>query len=85
MKDFNQATYHAACVEIQFWKAGRTNFTCLLLTLIQHADRRNQERLRSAFPEVVQAFEDWEDAPDEAEFFRQHNERMQQLKDAKPT
>ena len=81
MKNFNQSAYHSACVEIQYWKTGRTNFTCQLLSLIQHADLMNKARLRTVFPEAVQALEEWEDAPNEAEFFRQHEERLRQLQD----
>jgi hypothetical protein len=34
-------------------------FTCYLLRLIVKADRENRERIRSAFPDEVEAFEHW--------------------------
>ena len=34
-------------------------FSAQLLRLISHADKENREKLRLAFPEVVEAYEDW--------------------------
>lgn len=34
-------------------------FTCELLRLIAKSDKKNRERFRLGFPEVVQAYEDW--------------------------
>jgi hypothetical protein len=37
-----------------------TWFSAMLIRLIAHADSDNRERLRQAFPEHVQAYEDWD-------------------------
>lgn len=50
-------------LEIKVWQNGGTNFTSILLTLIQKADLINQERLRIAFPDAVKAFYEWYDSP----------------------
>lgn len=52
-------------VEITVWLQGQTNFTSLLLTLIQKADAKNLELLRIAFPRQVDIFETWINADQE--------------------
>lgn len=50
-------------LKIKVWQSGGTDFTSLLLTLIQKADPINQERLRIVFPDAVKAFYKWHDSP----------------------
>lgn len=40
-----------------------TWFSAQLIRLIAKADKNNRERIRSAFPEHVEAFEEWYNSP----------------------
>ncbi|GAA4649678.1 hypothetical protein GCM10023116_19570 [Kistimonas scapharcae] len=47
-------------IEIPHWQNDGTNFTSLLLTLIQKADPANLYKIQLGFPAEVEAFKRWE-------------------------
>lgn len=51
-------------LEIRTWQNGGTNFTSLLFTLMQKADRVNFEKLRTSFPDEALALESWMQSDD---------------------
>lgn len=59
----NAATKEDLKIKIKYWQEGGTNFTSMLFTLIAKADHENRERLRVAFPDVVEAWESWQASP----------------------
>lgn len=65
----------AAVHKLREWQRGATHFTAGLYGLIAKADRANLERLRSAYPVETRAFELWQLACDEQEFFESWRQR----------
>jgi hypothetical protein len=60
--------------ELFYWQrrhANATSFTSMLFTLISKADCFNRKKLKIAFPSEVIAWEMWQSAQDEREFFKQ--------------
>ena len=47
-------------VDIKLWQSGADNFTSLLFGLIQKADPGNQHKLRSVWPNEVEAYVRWQ-------------------------
>lgn len=60
--------------ELYWWcrDQERSNFSCLLYSLIAKADSANLARLQKGFPEFVAAYRAWHSAPDIPEFFRSY-------------
>ncbi len=63
--------YAAAVRKLWEWQNGQTHFTAQLYTLISKADPGNMVKLKSAFPIEVQVYKDWQQSPDEHEFFEE--------------
>ena len=71
-------TLENAITQVYYWQYSHkhndpaTNFSSKLLDLFRKADRDNYAKLKSAFPEMAQALEMWDQSPDPDEFFRKH-------------
>lgn len=53
-------TKEEAREQIKEWQRGEsTSFMCKLIDLISKADSNNRHRLKIAFPEIVEAWEEW--------------------------
>ncbi len=65
--DMKEAVFNLKC-----WQSGHNFFTCQLYELIGKADASNKAKLRRAFPVEVAAFEEWQAAKNEEEFFKRY-------------
>lgn len=62
--------YITAVNELYNWKhRDATNFTANLFHLISKADPQNKAKLTLAFPIEVKVFDDWQQSPNEKDFF----------------
>ncbi len=61
-----------AVKELFYWQYSNATpwFTYLLYDLITHADFHNRARIGVGFPWELEAFTQWESAPDQDEFFK---------------
>lgn len=72
-------TKQEAVKHVYYWQYSHkhndpaTNFTSRLLDLFRKADRDNYAKLKSAYPELVDALELWDNSPDGGdELFTSH-------------
>ena len=56
---------------IHYWQYGRepTNFTSMLLTLLQKADIDNRHKINLLWPEIYQAWQEWNDCESQDAYF----------------
>ena len=67
--------YINAVNELYHWlghEMKATNFHSLLYHLITHADPGNRHRIALAFPNEVQAWNDWQKSDDQENFFKEY-------------
>ncbi len=60
--------------ELYYWLYGTnpTNFTSKLYELISKADGQNRYAISRGFPNEVAIWQEWQDSPDEKEFFKKY-------------
>lgn len=67
-------TYSNLVFDLRIWRYHpneRDNFTHLLFHLIAKADPCNKAKLRQVYPLECQVYDDWQNSPNEDNFFAQ--------------
>lgn len=61
--------------QIHFWQYGRdpTNFSSMLLNLLQKSDAGNRAKIKAGWPEIYNAWEEWNACDSQDEFFARYN------------
>lgn len=60
--------------EIHYWRCGYnpTNFNSMLLTMLQKSDSWNRAKIKSMWPDLYNAWEEWNECKSQDEYFERY-------------
>lgn len=69
-----EATKSEMAIALYYWQyGGADSFGSKLFDLISKADISNRERIRLGFPRAVEAWEEWQAAPNSEAYFKRYD------------